>query len=314
MVSALSFHPVDLGLIRQRLIPYLQGKGDIDDLVGTAVRLVRVRQRVAAWAEGAALLDPMPEGLAAALQGRPFLIPGYGVEQLAQGVDRYLAVPKDRVDELVRELLERCEPGLSERVRPVEQEPLPPRSRLSSGLARDLEQLRGVVAQLESGRASFAGTRDEQFAPEELLARSAALSLLAFSSLYQPPWRATSEVWPSLLLEQAGHSLEEWFIPPVALVAPLIEAFPELDWWMARTIVEREMVGGLVRPERVGPLRLLLLEQREVLLSLARLDAQEDAVASSLRQLDEALADAEHRQLAFVEASDLPVLPRGGER
>ena len=306
MVSALSFHPVDLALVRQRLIPYLQGRGEIDDLVGTAVRLVRVRQRVAAWAEGAALLDPMPAGLAAALGGRPFLIPGQGVEELAQGIDRYLAVPRDQVDQLVCELLERCEPGLSQRVRPVEQVPLSPRSLLSAGLARDLEQLRRAVAELESGRASFTGARGERNTPEELLARGAALKLLAFSALYQPPWRSSVEVWPSLLLEQAGLPLEDWFIPPVALVAPLIQAFPELDWWMAHTIVEREMVGGLVRPERVGPLRLLLREQREVLLSLARVEGQEPAVALALRQLDEALADAEHRQLAFVEACDLP--------
>ncbi len=52
-----SFHPVDLELIRQRLVPFVMGRGSIDDLVARAVEIARIRQRANAWALGALKLS-----------------------------------------------------------------------------------------------------------------------------------------------------------------------------------------------------------------------------------------------------------------
>lgn len=48
-----SFHPVDLELIQKRLVPYVMGRGSIDDLVKRAVRIARIRHRANAWGLGA---------------------------------------------------------------------------------------------------------------------------------------------------------------------------------------------------------------------------------------------------------------------
>jgi hypothetical protein len=48
-----SFHPVDLRLIHERLVPYIMGIGSIDDLVEHAVRIARIRHRANAWGLGA---------------------------------------------------------------------------------------------------------------------------------------------------------------------------------------------------------------------------------------------------------------------
>lgn len=47
-----SAHPVDVDLIQDRLLPYVQGEGDIDDLIQDAVRLAQVRFRANAWGLG----------------------------------------------------------------------------------------------------------------------------------------------------------------------------------------------------------------------------------------------------------------------
>jgi hypothetical protein len=52
-----SFHPVDLRLIHERLVPYIMGQGSIDDLVEHAVRIARIRHRANAWGLGALKLS-----------------------------------------------------------------------------------------------------------------------------------------------------------------------------------------------------------------------------------------------------------------
>jgi hypothetical protein len=56
-----SFHPVDLQLIHERLVPYIMGLGSIDDLVERAVRIARIRHRANAWGLGALKLTEDPD-------------------------------------------------------------------------------------------------------------------------------------------------------------------------------------------------------------------------------------------------------------
>ena len=45
----ISYHPVDVVLIRERILPYVQGDGSIDDLVDRALTTARVRFAANAW-------------------------------------------------------------------------------------------------------------------------------------------------------------------------------------------------------------------------------------------------------------------------
>lgn len=49
----ISAHPIDTALFRDRLIPFVQGQGDLDDLIQRAVALAAVRHRAGSWGLGA---------------------------------------------------------------------------------------------------------------------------------------------------------------------------------------------------------------------------------------------------------------------
>jgi hypothetical protein len=48
----ISSHPMDVSLIQTRILPYLRGQGNLDDLITEAVRLAKVRFRANAWGLG----------------------------------------------------------------------------------------------------------------------------------------------------------------------------------------------------------------------------------------------------------------------
>lgn len=58
-----SFHPVDLALIHERLVPYVMGRGGIDDLIQRAVQIAKIRHRANAWGLGALKLGEGTEDL-----------------------------------------------------------------------------------------------------------------------------------------------------------------------------------------------------------------------------------------------------------
>lgn len=49
----ISAHPIDTALFRERLIPFVEGRGAVDDLIERAVALAAVRHRANAWGLGA---------------------------------------------------------------------------------------------------------------------------------------------------------------------------------------------------------------------------------------------------------------------
>jgi hypothetical protein len=58
-----SFHPLDVDLLESRILPFIRGELEIDDLVDRAARIARIRFRANAW--GLGLLKLIKEG------GRP---------------------------------------------------------------------------------------------------------------------------------------------------------------------------------------------------------------------------------------------------
>jgi hypothetical protein len=53
----ISHHPVDVDLIRSRLIPFIMGEGEIDDLIDRAVKVGRVAREAGRWAKALVQLE-----------------------------------------------------------------------------------------------------------------------------------------------------------------------------------------------------------------------------------------------------------------
>src|SRR4051812_109279 len=113
-----SYHPVDVDLIRSRVVTYIRGQRDINDLVADAVRLAKVRFRANAWGlglwhlhketrEAASPAVRVPDSFDSDLHiwGRPFFITGATPEEVSEGIDRYTAATAETVDDVAREML-----------------------------------------------------------------------------------------------------------------------------------------------------------------------------------------------------------------
>jgi hypothetical protein len=112
--------------------------------------------------------------------------------------------------------------------------------------------------------------------------------------------------WPTQLLDLAKISTDI-FVKPQPIIASLMEAFGELDWFLEEGIVENDMVGGWVAAERVGELRGLFKQREKTILDALVADDgdAEHAGRLTLLKIDEALADAERRKLPFAEATEI---------
>ena len=48
----ISNHPIDVALVRQRIIPFIRGQGQLDDLVARGARLNCIKHRANSWGPG----------------------------------------------------------------------------------------------------------------------------------------------------------------------------------------------------------------------------------------------------------------------
>lgn len=137
----ISYHPVDIQWIHERVLPYVQGDGTLDDLMDDVLRIAKVRRRANAWGLGVMKLqrrldtaqrearDKMtkPRGFFQKLLGsrKPeidsslaFGLPGFSTDRSVWGgpfficesdpvrvselVDQYMAAGEDEVDEIAK--------------------------------------------------------------------------------------------------------------------------------------------------------------------------------------------------------------------
>ncbi|XVQ06231.1 hypothetical protein ACQP1W_26600 [Spirillospora sp. CA-255316] len=293
-----SFHPVDLSLIENRLLPYLAGHGQddaIDDLIAGAVEIRKTRFRAKAWALGALKFGPAGFDSGLHVWGRPFFIVADGAERIAEDVQRYLATPSDQVDELAAEMLDRLDPGLAGRIEPDQGGRLPDDDALARSLSTALRILRGAAVALRAGERTVRHPDGREFDAADLLAREVPYNLLEFAAALLPGWMSRGYTWPTRLYSDAGIP-DEGFTSPTALTGLLREEFPELDWPVpSATIVSNYMVGGLVPASEVARARAHLNRH------LDRLDCE----PLDAQKIDEAMGVAEHLGVAFCEATEL---------
>lgn len=302
-----SHHPVDPTAFHQ-IMAFVAGTGSIDDLVENALRVGRNRFRANAW--GLAIMRLPDEKKPARFEprlhvwGRPFFITVDGTAAIAAMIDRYLAAPDEAaVDAIVRENLDALDPSLSGHLSPTTDGTLPEPAVLRQSLRANLELLRRAASAAEhNGLVALPSGEDTDAA--ELLAREALFQALQLAADARPGWMDRGYVWPTSLLREAKIASDALFESPLPLLGPL--AARKLRWFAPTDISENYMAGGYVRAENVPKLRALL-EANEAALGACFSDAQGalPEVQLSVRKLLEAVRDAEHRGLGFLQATEV---------
>jgi hypothetical protein len=305
-----SFHPVDVAVIHDRVLPYIAGHGDddaIDDLVQRMVKLRRVRFRAKSWALGASKaarsngIDAF--GSMLHVWGRPFFIVADEPEQVAEAAVRYLNTPLDGVDDLAREMVARLDPALVAAVRPDTGGSLPDDAGLARSFSWRPRILRSAVAAVRAGETTMRWNGQE-LKPADVLAQETVYMLLNFVSDLVPGWMSRGKTWPTYLLD-AGGLPATGFDAPDDLVAPLRAELPQVSFASEGTIIGNYMVGGYVAPERVQDARGTLHSGRDAVIGGVEAKLGPANWALELRKIDEALALAQHLGSGFCEATEI---------
>lgn len=371
----ISYHPVDVELLHQRIIPYVTGQSNIDDLVERAVRCARVRRRANDWGLGALELDhqisdaqhQVTESMASAnkpglisrlfgskrqqtapqirtigipgfesdlyVWGRPFFITMAGHDAVSDAIDHYLAAEDDPAvdaianrmlesldanqvpipDDLpspIREAFERLTPSIVQSVRRSEDTPDVSDDELIQSIRWKLDLFRKCYPHLETGE-TVTDDDGNSHNPRELFKTDFLLAAMEFVAILRPGWMARGNVWPTLLLDQAGIDHGQWFEKPTLLVEPLMDKFPDIAEGLHTTVMNNYMVGGMVPAERVGELIDVFESRTDELIAQARSEQWEDDARLCLGKILEAAYDAHRRGLPFAEATEVYSAPMG---
>lgn len=310
-----SYHPVDLTLIQERILPYIAGEGDIDDLVEDAVRLSQTRFRANQWGLGLMSGDEQPERFHPELHvwGRPFFIEADSPQGVSDAIDRYQAVRggTDAVDEVVRDMLEALQTGLADRAKPSQDGSLPEPTKLARGIRWKVDLMKAAVAARRQGQEQVQSPDGRVMDVGRLLSRSIPHIVLEFSSEIRPGWMARGRVWPTLVCQNGGVDVHGLLSAPGSLVRKLSHEIPECLGTLVESIQENYQVGGMAEPDQVSALRQRLSEGAESILSSPQAEGEQEEFELVLLKLDEALADAKRRKMGFCEATEIYSAPAG---
>jgi hypothetical protein len=330
-----SFHPVDVKLIHERLVPFIRGEGSIDDLVARAVATAKVRFRANAWGNGllqhklAASLPPgvelpagmgpppLPEAVRPALDafesdlhvwGRPFFVVADTPAEVSKGIDRYLAATADDVDGVARDMLGRLHPELASHVVPDMEGGLPPDDQIARSVRWKMDLFRQAHEAHLAGKKEVELPDGEMAEVANLFARDLAHALLELQSHLRPGWMARGHCWPTLF----ARPLVPFFEKADSWVAPLRKTVPGAGSRLESTITENYMVGGFVPAERMADFARELERNRPDLEKALEEEGWEGADRDvALRKLEESIADAASRGLGFCEATEIYSAPMG---
>ena len=341
----ISYHPVDVTFIQQRLLSYVMGEGGIDELTDTAARLAAIRFRANGWGLGALAAcrplrntqrPPKKPGLFSRLfgkpaaitpetpapsppsefeadlyvWGRPFFITSHDAGEVSGAIDLYLDATPDTVDSIALEMLRKLTPALVDTVEPDMTGTAPASEDVKEDICNQLNQLRAAYAALDTGR-KVPSPDGQEVAPEEFLAQFVPLTILSIASQFRPGWMARGYVWPTEMLSKAGLDYREFFEPAHAIFQALMERAPNVTRFLEPTITSNYTLGGFVPADRVEPLHQFLRDNRERILAPTVKDDWGDYGSLCLDKILEALYDAQRRKIAFIEASEVYSAPMG---
>ena len=314
-----SYHPVDVRFFHERIIPFIRGEKEIDDLVEDAVRLAKVRLRTNAW--GYALvrlyMDEVRRqeklkrkqegggGLLGRLFGKPKAEPAKADEPGAAPSPagafnphvhfwgRPFLVGRADVSAAIDRYLAAAPEDVDSIAREEilafspaleEMQPLEDAGHLlpDEDLARDVRGTLDVLQEAYAARK--AGKRvelpsGEEVDPQEIFASDFLHASLQFASIFRPGWMGR-DVWPSKLLAGAGIQDAPGWETPLALAEPMLGELPSLRDALKRELGESSLVGGYVRPENVSRFKAFLDENREALLAAPRKEGEEQGAVA----------------------------------
>jgi hypothetical protein len=312
----ISYHPIDLTFMHQRVLAFVRGERAIDDLVADAVRLAKVRFRANAW--GLGVLDVSREREVPGFEsdvhvwGRPFFITDKDPEAVSKAIDQYLALKPEGVDAIARGMIEKLDPALAGVVAPSKEGALPSDEDLALGIRGNLDLFRDAYAVLKKGGRTIETSDGRQFDARALFASDFPLTAVTFAVQFRPGWMARGYGWPTQLFAEIGVDTGELFVMPTDLFAPLLGEIPEIEEQLATTIQQNYSLGGYVSPKSVSRLLELLDRHSRAIDEWARSEGWgDDGAQIYLRGIREAALDAQRRGFAFVEATEIYSGPLG---
>jgi hypothetical protein len=310
----ISSHPIDVGLVQSRLLPYLRGQGsaaDLDDLVAVAVRHAQVRFRSNAWGLGLVALS-QGKGKAAVpaafdpdlhVWGRPYFVTA-DTPQVGEVLDRYLAATPAQADAIAMQQLHALHPDLPNLVQPDTDGALPDDATLARGLRGDLDFLRASYGNLATGKP--VKTPDgEATDPEDLFLFTMPLAVVTFAAHLSPGWMARGHVWFTEFLAEAKLDGDGLVESSAAVFEPLLSPIGGWQEAFEPAITQNYAVGGYVRPANVPAFRRYWEAHRPDLVAPYEAEGHAADGAVNWTKIREALLDAERRGFAFLEATEV---------
>ncbi|MEV6277274.1 hypothetical protein [Nocardia sp. NPDC051832] len=311
----ISFHPIDIGLVEQRVVPFLAGHGgdhDLDDLIDHAVRQAKVRFRANAWGLGTRKAYAGPDfDTFLYLWGRPFFVTEEDPAAVAETVARYCDSTVDQVDDLARGQIALIDPALVNHVEPEVSGTLPTDENLAIGFRWKLDLLRDAALALRAGRQTIRNADGDDISAAGALTGNAQFCVVEFLAALLPGWIERGKVWPSELAERADT---EDYVPLSGnepLLGSLPTEFPALHWESDWTISSNYSIGGYATPADIRPFRNWLSGNAEALDEVGDQWDDRPYVRKALRKIDEALALAELTGSGFVEAAEIYIPMQG---
>lgn len=311
----ISFHPVDMRLVRERVTPFLAGLGrddDLDDLIAAAVRQAKVRFRANAWGLGVRKAGADTDfDTFFYIWGRPFFVTAEDPAAVAETVVRYRDAAVDEVDDLARSQIALLDPTLVKHVEPDSNGTLPDDEHLAIGFRWKLDLLRGAAQAVRAGRSTIANGDGDEISAAGALTGNAQFVLVEFLAALLPGWIERGKVWPSELAERATTDGYAPLADNGPLLGVLPAEFPALDWESNWTIHNNYMIGGYAAPSDIRPMRNWLSHNVDALTAVGDQWDDRPYVSKALRKLDESLALAELTGAGFVEAAEIYIPMQG---
>jgi hypothetical protein len=333
-----SAHPVDVELIQGRILPYVRGEGNLDDLVETAVRLAQVRFRANAWGlgllevsheetaaraekalkkakKGAAKKKPaaetkrlVPESFDSQLHvwGRPFFITTPS-DRVSEVIDRYLAATPKQVDKIAEDMLRELNPDLVGKVKPSAEGTLPKPKQLAAGTVGALNFFRENYPKLAKN-GEVALPDGDTCSASELFLHSLPYHAMKFAANLQPGWMGRGHVWFTAFIGRAKLDAGKYVETVAPLFAPLLKDVKGFRKAFDPTITQNYTVGGYVQPKNVPAFREWMEKNTEKMIAACVDEDWDEADADArldFQKVMEALRDAERRKMGFLEAAEV---------
>lgn len=339
----ISYHPVDVDFIHQRVIPFVTGERELDDLFGALVTGFIVRRRAKKWAFGAMDADerladlqdergdPAAFGLPGfdcdvQVWGRPYFICDETPREVSATLSVYQqAKTQDEVDAIARRTLGLLDAKLTEEERQLLggklSEIVVPEESDDDKELSDTEIVETAVWKLRIFRdafdayqrgASYTDPDGREHQPAALFQSDFPLAALEFASQFRPGWMARGYGWPTFLIQQVDVDLDDLFESAAPLFEPLGKLGVMIAESLESTLTENYMLGGYVPVDEIPILQQLLEDYGEKINAWAESENWGEGGAEIyLQGIRESLWEAANHGLGFVEATEVYSGPMG---